>query len=55
MGFAELLLIGVGLSMDAFAVAVCKVPLPLFQRRRLSLHPGAHRHRFSMKQYVSRL
>ena len=24
MGFVELLLIGVGLSMDAFAVAVCK-------------------------------
>ena len=24
MGFAELLLLGVGLSMDAFAVSVCK-------------------------------
>ena len=24
MGFVELLLIGVGLSMDAFAVAICK-------------------------------
>ena len=24
MGFAELFLIGVGLSMDAFAVSVCK-------------------------------
>ena len=24
MGFAELFLIGVGLSMDAFAAAVCK-------------------------------
>ena len=24
MGFVELLLIGVGLSMDAFAVSVCK-------------------------------
>ena len=24
MGFLELLLLGVGLSMDAFAVAICK-------------------------------
>ena len=27
MGFSELLLIAVGLSMDAFAVAVCKLSL----------------------------
>ena len=33
MGLGELLLLAVGLSMDAFAVAICKGPLPSKARR----------------------